>query len=994
MPAVQPIQRWLLCLLCSFAPVWLHAQPVFYFIEVGGNPSPYLNDFVSGTQVFIGVNMVDPQPLQAEMRITLYNERDELIGRSLPVASMRVLLEPTTVQLEGIRLFDPGQFTFLPPHANRILRSGRLPEGQYRICLEMVEVQSGEPLNEIACGFFGIAGVDPPLLLYPPEQVWMTEDELMNTIFQWTPVLSPHFFTNACYRFVLWEVYEGQVPREAMQVNTPLVEQTTFQETSFWWPENLMGLLDSHYYVWSVQMVDCQFPEPITDFGDPHVIKVVTGPTTKGSGGTTTEKPPSTRVDTTRQNMAWGVPDPMAHGVPDPTVPPETRIDKCNDPTYTPLPDNPISAGMVVEQKELFPYPRAVPIRGEAYDWDLVEWKCTGCDDPRIGKEYRAVPDQIVGTDFQWKLEGPGSLESSFKADQIDSLNNQMDSMRARMDEIRDSLPLIDTLLESVIPDKKARTESQIAKLEEDLARIDSLIDELNRQIDSLTNAFDHHTERIGELQRQIDSASEAISRHQGTIDSLQGLLDGRPGVAELAQRDVLGDLQDNLEQLRQDIEALRQEITDTERSLRDGMATALDAVRQAEAAYKQQVEQVEQWNKQIQELQSTSIVDPRGFTFLSKRRDWIHQSYNFIETYGQSMDSALYAQQWTISMQSYSTVTVEAPNLRQQRFNTFNQQRIQFAATIEGLCLTAPGFNRAECSDAARVTNETAQLMADALEDLVPTDYLIGQVDQPAIDSIRALINQARPGMANAEADVRQAVQDYQAAVDRFTQDINALQQQLQALQEQEQALLDNIAQAAALLRQLEQQRIDETERNREAYLTLQHEKGLVIDQLELDILQALDSIASHAMDTLRLGIAREELQRQLESAEREKGLIEESLGRLRDKLTQLDQEAENLRERKPELEKELEDLEEALEDLEEDLEELMAPQKTAVGELIYYIPPPLENILQHPDKFDSLKREVTKAELELDEAYAFKAAVQNKQLRELEKLTRNLQR
>jgi len=79
-----------------------------------------------------------------------------------------------------------------PAHLREtITRTGRLPEGRYTGCAQVIDATTGSVLTE-SCAEFTIVYPNPPSLLYPTNG---DSVEPAGVVFQWTPVTSPPGYT-------------------------------------------------------------------------------------------------------------------------------------------------------------------------------------------------------------------------------------------------------------------------------------------------------------------------------------------------------------------------------------------------------------------------------------------------------------------------------------------------------------------------------------------------------------------------------------------------------------------------------------------------------------------------------------------------------------------------------------------------------------------------------------------------------------------------------
>jgi hypothetical protein len=132
----------------------------------------------------------------------------------------------------------------------QVAATGELPEGQYRLCVQVLNAQL-RPISPQACGSFGIVLADPPVLVSPIGGAQTSPTPLL----QWRPSNPPA--PGLQYRVTVKVRYNGQTPAQAMASN-PVRLQATVPTTSYQVPvtEQLgVDATDPNYagHVWQVQ---------------------------------------------------------------------------------------------------------------------------------------------------------------------------------------------------------------------------------------------------------------------------------------------------------------------------------------------------------------------------------------------------------------------------------------------------------------------------------------------------------------------------------------------------------------------------------------------------------------------------------------------------------------------------------------------------------------------------------------------------------------------
>ncbi|MCP4583691.1 MAG: carboxypeptidase regulatory-like domain-containing protein [candidate division Zixibacteria bacterium] len=132
-----------------------------------------------------------------------------------------------------------------------IIRTGRLPEGDYVGCIR-IEDTRGSILLDNVCAYFSIVYPAPPSLLMP-----MHEDTLVipSPAFQWTPSIHPPQY-QIHYSLKIAEILHGQTPARALLSNIPHYENQDIMLTMHQYPINGLPFEPAKDYAWQVQALD------------------------------------------------------------------------------------------------------------------------------------------------------------------------------------------------------------------------------------------------------------------------------------------------------------------------------------------------------------------------------------------------------------------------------------------------------------------------------------------------------------------------------------------------------------------------------------------------------------------------------------------------------------------------------------------------------------------------------------------------------------------
>jgi TANFOR domain-containing protein len=271
------------------------AQQINLTISMPPPYSPVLSDYRSDPSRVL-VTMTNLTANAYNVRISGYAQQtggdirvETRDDRAVPVIRLGGG-ETRTLTGRDLSLFDPAAVRFIGTDATTIQRTGRLPEGNYEVCIRALnydntsEVLSG-PLP--ACTYFSIVYVDPPRINQPVcgSTVETTSPQLINFMWtQTTPVIP-----STDYLFTIVEVPEGRDPYEAFRTRTspPFFERRLSNQTAFTYSVTEPAMQLGRTYAWRVKAIDPTSQATIRNNGESEVCTFTFGTrTTSGGSGT------------------------------------------------------------------------------------------------------------------------------------------------------------------------------------------------------------------------------------------------------------------------------------------------------------------------------------------------------------------------------------------------------------------------------------------------------------------------------------------------------------------------------------------------------------------------------------------------------------------------------------------------------------------------------------------------------------------------------------
>jgi hypothetical protein len=223
-------------------------------VTVQSDPPPYVSDWkqMSGIAVLVLTNpdLTVPTPVR------IVTEAFQNVPLGTPVFKSRidkVLMPASVIMLNNTDLveFDIDQID--ESLKDRVIRSGRLPEGMYYVCVTVLDPASGAVYVRKKCASFRVTDSDPVKLLWPENAY--AQPLAQYPEFSWTPISSAADVA-ITYKFKLVELLAGQNPLQAIDANQPHFESADVGKFLLQYPMYAQELVEGKSYAWRVQAID------------------------------------------------------------------------------------------------------------------------------------------------------------------------------------------------------------------------------------------------------------------------------------------------------------------------------------------------------------------------------------------------------------------------------------------------------------------------------------------------------------------------------------------------------------------------------------------------------------------------------------------------------------------------------------------------------------------------------------------------------------------
>jgi len=237
----------------------INAQEISIDLNVDPNPNPEIAEWVDRTELAL-LTIVNSnekfEDLEYKILTKIYKGSELVVETK--TANMPVMYLPfgsETFLADEIVPYNA--LTFYGDIEKTVIQTGLLPAGIYSFCVSIVNLE-GKPLTreESVCRQMMITDYQLPELIYPIDNVNIAAQNLLSTIFTWSPIApTPPGDEGVKYIIAISEIKRNQNPTQAFDVNYPLVEEEIMAGTQFNWPTDIDMPDEDTQYVWSIKPV-------------------------------------------------------------------------------------------------------------------------------------------------------------------------------------------------------------------------------------------------------------------------------------------------------------------------------------------------------------------------------------------------------------------------------------------------------------------------------------------------------------------------------------------------------------------------------------------------------------------------------------------------------------------------------------------------------------------------------------------------------------------
>lgn len=228
--------------------------------------SLYLEDYYApgGNKLTANIlfNDFNEPSWNVRLKITIESDRIRLQTRPDFVAPPITVVPGvmTTISGSDLEPYLDYDHLFITGASDLLKQSGRLPEGMYKFCIEVLDYESGAALSYSSCATVWLSLLDPPRIISPICGQYIPPSNPQNIIFQWHLTgVSPNLSMGVEYKIFMHEVIDITTdPRSAINngKTIPVYESDWVINTQFLYDMSAPMLDVGKIYVYYTQVRD------------------------------------------------------------------------------------------------------------------------------------------------------------------------------------------------------------------------------------------------------------------------------------------------------------------------------------------------------------------------------------------------------------------------------------------------------------------------------------------------------------------------------------------------------------------------------------------------------------------------------------------------------------------------------------------------------------------------------------------------------------------
>jgi hypothetical protein len=240
-------------------------------VHVVRNPPPDLSDWTT-RKVTLTAVITNLGSKNVSVRFDAKISKDGALQANTKPESMPTFSVPPGTTLYNAEDIIPFYAVSFHGNADRVAgRTGKLPAGDYTICVGLLDPITLKELTVPDCKNFSLTSYEAPHLLQPDDKAVLPKSS--RPMFRWTAV-SPKYPGVVQYEVQVFEILKGQSAVTAFRANRPILDKGPLTMTQLLWPPDYELPQPGRQYVWGVIASDDhgnRIGEP-NGFGGPNMF--------------------------------------------------------------------------------------------------------------------------------------------------------------------------------------------------------------------------------------------------------------------------------------------------------------------------------------------------------------------------------------------------------------------------------------------------------------------------------------------------------------------------------------------------------------------------------------------------------------------------------------------------------------------------------------------------------------------------------------------------
>jgi hypothetical protein len=186
------------------------------------------------------------------VNIYLHGTAEELSvpdGIIADARSTEFIVQPSSYTVTGRDVQPVDVDEYDQRYYDALLRTGAVPTGEYKICCEAIDVETGQIVGS-DCKYVTVSKLSVPILISPPDESEIVEKY---PVFTWMASVPPAQGQVMQYRLRIAEVFGTQTGQDAVARNPAWFTQQDITRTILQYPISSRGFEVGRKYAWLIE---------------------------------------------------------------------------------------------------------------------------------------------------------------------------------------------------------------------------------------------------------------------------------------------------------------------------------------------------------------------------------------------------------------------------------------------------------------------------------------------------------------------------------------------------------------------------------------------------------------------------------------------------------------------------------------------------------------------------------------------------------------------